>query len=279
MRAWFAPHGQRVRAFLAPVEPRWLVALSMALVVVGGLLLGGVARRGQSQLLASSQRMNHAMELEHLGRALLMHLSEAEQSVRTLVLSGMEEDALAAQAALARVPDDWRQLRTTAGSNPDQRPHLDQLELLVTQSVGLLENVQTACDAGNHETAFALLMTGHMPRVMEGIRAGTVLLGLEEQRALALRQQQMAAEAAANRGWLVFVALVTTLFVAVVLFVARRLALLRRLARVCAWSRTIEYQGEWLKLEDYLARRFNMQTTHGISPAEAEKMRSQLPTS
>jgi len=43
------------------------------------------------------------------------------------------------------------------------------------------------------------------------------------------------------------------------------------LVTVCAWSRTVEYEGEWISFEQYLLRRFNVNTSHGISPAEAEK--------
>ena len=44
------------------------------------------------------------------------------------------------------------------------------------------------------------------------------------------------------------------------------------LVTMCAWSKTVEYQGEWLSFEEYLKRRFNVDTSHGISPAEAEKV-------
>ena len=40
---------------------------------------------------------------------------------------------------------------------------------------------------------------------------------------------------------------------------------------MCAWSRTIEFEGEWLSFEQYLNRRFRLGTTHGICPAEALK--------
>ena len=40
---------------------------------------------------------------------------------------------------------------------------------------------------------------------------------------------------------------------------------------MCAWSRTVEYQGKWVSFEEYLKRRFNLDTSHGISPAEAQK--------
>jgi hypothetical protein len=44
------------------------------------------------------------------------------------------------------------------------------------------------------------------------------------------------------------------------------------LVRVCAWSRTVEYQGEWISFEQYMGRRFGVKTTHGISPEEAKKL-------
>lgn len=50
------------------------------------------------------------------------------------------------------------------------------------------------------------------------------------------------------------------------------------LVTMCAWSRTIKYQGEWISFEAYLLRRFNINTSHGISPAEAKKLRDLIPT-
>lgn len=38
------------------------------------------------------------------------------------------------------------------------------------------------------------------------------------------------------------------------------------LVTICAWSRTVEYQGEWISFEEYLQRRFGVDSTHGISP-------------
>ena len=48
------------------------------------------------------------------------------------------------------------------------------------------------------------------------------------------------------------------------------------LVTICAWSRTVEYQGEWISFEQYLLRRFNLNTSHGISPEEAKKAFGEL---
>ncbi len=44
------------------------------------------------------------------------------------------------------------------------------------------------------------------------------------------------------------------------------------LVTMCAWSHTIKYQGEWISFEGYLKRHFGIDTTHGISPDEAQKI-------
>jgi len=50
------------------------------------------------------------------------------------------------------------------------------------------------------------------------------------------------------------------------------------LITICAWSRTVEYQGEWISFEQYLLRRFNINTSHGLSPEEAKKAFGELKT-
>lgn len=36
---------------------------------------------------------------------------------------------------------------------------------------------------------------------------------------------------------------------------------------VCAWTRTVRSEGEWISVEAYLERRYGVLTSHGISPA------------
>lgn len=50
---------------------------------------------------------------------------------------------------------------------------------------------------------------------------------------------------------------------------------LERLVRMCAWTKRLELDGEWLSIEDFLRRRFGLDVTHGISEeALAEQMQT-----
>lgn len=55
---------------------------------------------------------------------------------------------------------------------------------------------------------------------------------------------------------------------------------LEKFMRVCAWCRRINYQGEWMRLEEFMRQGFDTPTTHGIcteclrqQQAAAEKAR------
>ena len=47
---------------------------------------------------------------------------------------------------------------------------------------------------------------------------------------------------------------------------------LNGLLRVCAWCRKISYQDDWIPMEEYFARGFNVLSTHGICPGCAQKV-------
>ena len=56
---------------------------------------------------------------------------------------------------------------------------------------------------------------------------------------------------------------------------------LEKFLRVCAWCRRINYQGEWMRLEEFMQQGFDTPTTHGICSeclqqqrAAAEKART-----
>ncbi|MBC2768341.1 GAF domain-containing protein [Pusillimonas minor] len=41
---------------------------------------------------------------------------------------------------------------------------------------------------------------------------------------------------------------------------------------LCAWTRTVWFEGEWMDVETYLARRYGVVVSHGMSPAAQQQM-------
>jgi CHASE3 domain sensor protein len=275
--AFVSLHGARARARVETVQPRWFVALSMLLLITGVAFVVRLAQHSQAQLLASSGHVAHVMRIEERTRELVTGLFQAEHAVRRYVVADSREDAAPFQQALEVLPAQLDALRPLLAKTAVQHTNIHRLDTTLGESLDLLVRTMTLHDAGDREAAFALLLAGHVPGLLDGFRATASLIVLEEQLALARAQQVFAREAAFGRASLVFVVIVTLLFVTMILLLAYRVSRLQQLARMCAWSRTIEYEGEWISFEDYLERRFNIATTHGISPTEAAKLRGELP--
>lgn len=50
---------------------------------------------------------------------------------------------------------------------------------------------------------------------------------------------------------------------------------LQEIVTICAWSGKIKFNDEWVKLEEYLRGKFNLNVTHGASPDVAERLLEQ----
>jgi hypothetical protein len=61
------------------------------------------------------------------------------------------------------------------------------------------------------------------------------------------------------------------LFLGGVTFCAIQIQKLHALITMCAWSRRVQYQGQWVPLEEYLRKRFGIRISHGISKEEYDK--------
>lgn len=56
--------------------------------------------------------------------------------------------------------------------------------------------------------------------------------------------------------------------------VLARLYYLERFLRVCSWCRKICHDGQWLPIEEYFSKGFDIKTSHGICPECAKQQLS-----
>jgi hypothetical protein len=55
-----------------------------------------------------------------------------------------------------------------------------------------------------------------------------------------------------------------------------RMEKLQEFVTVCAWTGQVKFQGQWLKLDDYLKRRFGITVSHSLSQEAADKMMQEI---
>jgi hypothetical protein len=150
--------------------------------------------------------------------------------------------------------------------NSAQLRRLLILESLTRNKLVELDSTIKLERAGKHDLAVGIVRTHQSDSVMTLIRSG--LQSMTEEEATLLRTRQRVLVTELHRGDMISLALASALLLMLValLVIARGAEHYRNLVTLCAWSRSVEYEGEWISFEEYLRRKFDISATHGISP-------------
>jgi len=257
-------------------NPSYLIIIGL---LVSGLLISVPAMlslRASRQLADSFHWVNHTLEVEHQTQRLLSLLIDAETGYRGFLLSNRDNYLEPYRSALKRIPGQKAVLRDLTSDNPLQQENLLKLDPLISAKLRLMADAIALKQAGKSEEAQSLLLTDHGKEVMDGIRARLELMDQEEARLLASRQESLTANFNTNSSLLFGLTALNGIFAGGILILFYRLQHVKNLVTICAWSHTVQYEGKWISIEEYLHRRFNIDLTHGISPAEFEKAMANL---
>jgi hypothetical protein len=89
---------------------------------------------------------------------------------------------------------------------------------------------------------------------------------------LTARQQDAEAKFLFNQTASFILVGLTAMALVAVVFILIRLEKLQQIVTVCAWTGQVKHEGEWIRLDEYLHRRFGFSVTHGMSQEAASKM-------
>jgi len=244
-----------------------------ALIVVPAI----VVYQAERQLARSFRWVAHTLKVERQLTRVLTLIVDAETGQRGFILTSTDTYLEPYYQALAQLPAETAELASLTRDNPVQQRHLQELGPLVAAQLEFMEETVSQARQGGRDAVRALDIDRGR-KMMDAIRARLRLMEREESQLLVTRQEQVASHARASTTLLFTLVVLSLLFAVAMLLMLRRLFKLRELVKICAWSRTVEYGGEWLSFEQYLQRRFNVDTSHGISPVEAERVSRLLHT-
>ncbi|MDB6151835.1 MAG: methyl-accepting chemotaxis sensory transducer, partial [Chthoniobacteraceae bacterium] len=195
-----------------------------------------------------------------------------ESGVQGFLLTTGDAHLASYHVALNEISSEAAVVRNLTADNAAQRQNFQQLDPLMAAMLAVVAQCISLQQRGERNAALRSLNADHGKQSMEAIRAVLQQMEAEEQRLLVSRSEHLAAQARMSTRILFFLVTLNMLFAGLVFILYRRLSKLRGLVTVCAWSHTVEYQGEWFSFETYLLRRFGLNTSHGISPVEAERV-------
>lgn len=230
-----------------------------------------MAYRAQRQQAESIHWVGHTLEVERELETLTALLLESESNQRGLLLGPRVGDVADFESSANAVAGQIDRVRALVSDNPQQAQNLARLQPLVAAKLDFMREVVALYRTGADDLAKAKVVTGRGKELMKPVLHEIDHMSREEVGLLELRQKKLGASLSFAAGVLSVLLLLNLVFIAGILLLSRRLARVQGIATVCAWSRTVEYEGQWLSFEEYLLRRFQVNTSHGLSPAELKK--------
>jgi len=244
-----------------------LIASALLISIPAGLSI-----RANRQLGNSFHWVQHTLDVKRQTERLLSLLVDAETGERGFLLSKRDYYLEPYWAALKQLPSQIHDLQDLTSDNQVQQENVHALSPLITTKLEVMARNISLSQSGKGEGADAIPLGDRGKQVMDAIRARLVLIDSEETRLLASREESLSSNFKQNSALLFGIILLNGAFAGVMLKIFHRLQNIRNLVTVCAWSHKVEYQNEWMPFEEYLKRRFKINCSHGISPAEFARM-------
>jgi CHASE3 domain sensor protein len=251
--------------------PRLLVG---SIVFSAVLLLGSAAilRRSWSANMEAAQDVARSYETLVALKDVLAEIISVTEMGEHGLLFGITDASMQPYAVRrARVRHGMDKLEQLCSDDPAELQRIVELDRRVENRLAEIDRVLQLEQEGRHEVALATMQGVLRAAEMLQIRAHIRNVQDEEVRHLAARREALASV----KAWEVHLALgilaAEGFFVGFTVFLVRRVLALRRLVTVCAWSKQIKVDGQWITLEQYLGDELNLHLTHGISPEMAQK--------
>jgi methyl-accepting chemotaxis protein len=257
-------------------RPLAWIALALAVLAASGVLVVLLDRSADAETRSSFQWTTHTLEVENELARTLAAIVEAESAQRGYIISGDTVYLAPYADATFTARKLLGSLRRLTSDNAAQQRRLDTLDRLVDARLARLRTGVMLMTAGQRDSVEALIRNGSGRLMMDSVRA-TVRDALDNEGVL-LNQRQRAVEDALEkrRNAEVFIIALAVLAMVLASVVSLRLQHAERLVTMCAWSKAIELDGEWMSFEAYMARRFGIAITHGISPVELRRLEAEM---
>ena len=247
----------------------------MSLPLLALLTIGWLVNNISGQFRDSFYQVAQTYKTLNLVEQTQMHLLDAETERRGYLLAGGEDYLDSYGKAMDFIQKDIQQLQDLAGHSPNQQTNITELQNLVTVRLGI-DPEKMAAGATNLPDMLAISLTTEGKTTMDHINRVLFQMREDEESTLNLNQQH--AESEAISGQITTVILICTIAVALlfIIFIALRLEKLQRVVTVCAWTGQVKYKGEWIRVEEYLQKRFGISVSHGLSKEAADKIAKEI---
>ena len=247
----------------------FFLGLSLPLLVL--VAVGWLAHQTTVQFRESFYWVTHTYKILNVLEQTESHIADAEVGRRGYLLTGRKDYLIPNNNAMSLIRKDIQQLKTLTNDGLSQRTHIVELQNLVTEQLSIdLEKI--AGGKTNSPDAWAITLSDQGKDTMDKI--GRVLFRMREEEGYWLNVRQQRTEDNAIASEVASFVLIGAVALALLFIVIIRLRLerLQRVVTICAWTGLVYYEGQWIRMDEYLQRRFGLSVSHGLSKEASAKI-------
>lgn len=246
--------------------------LGMSLPTVALLAMAWLVHQTSGQFVNSFNSVIHTYKVLDVVEQAQAHAVDAEANRRGYLLTGRDDYFSPYDAAMASLNDDIQQLKNLTGDNSIQQTNLTHLTGLVSDRLAL--NFEQAAMERTNTPAVVLTQRGR--DTVNQLHH--VLFQMQQEEQQLLTRYQMAAERDVLSNQVMSFVLIGAVAVALlfIVFILLRLEKLQQYVTVCAWTGQVQYQGRWVRLDEYLRRQFGLTVSHSLSQDASSKMMREI---
>lgn len=251
---------------------RHLIVFGMTVPVLIMLFVGWLQWQSTRNFRASRDWDTHTHVVLFSLESFLSSMKDAEAGQRGYLLTHKESYLAPYWKSLDFAPKQLAYLRQITVGDPEQQRNLAHLEPLMHARFDELAQAVALEKSGDHASAIKVVMSDYGRNIMNEIRTTVGRMKDIQTNLLNQRDTDYRRDSTIDSELCVLLITLGLTFIVTILLLLRRLEQMQSMITICAWSKLIEYEGEWLSVEEYLSRRLHVRITHGISRIEAEKM-------
>ena len=249
-----------------------------AVAVLTTVVRGAIEWRTRTNVIQSAGSVSHTLQVQNEFGRLLQSVTDAETSQRGFLLTGF---AVYFDRHVQAKSDAWnalRRVRDLTSGNPAQQRRLQRVESLIEGRFAVLDEAAGLAQRNDRDAAFAVVAAMRGQRLMDEIRREVAGGTADQERLLADQTRAFDAVIERRAYWMWGFVAFNALLLAALLTLAVRLRRQELMVTLCLASKTIRDDGTWISFEEYLRRKFGVNVSLGLSPAEADRLSTDIET-
>jgi len=258
-----------------PKKKKLLFWMGLALPVVALVAMTWLVHKSDGRFNNSFNWVMQNYKVLDLFEQTQSSMVDAEANERGYLLTGHTEYLEPYRAAMALVQDNLTELRTLTKNDTAQQANILSLEQLVKEEL-VFDPAKAFANGRTPANQSVVQLTEEGKKKIQAMHEVIFAAREEQERALSKHQEQAADDVVSTQLMSIVLIVAVALALALVVVILLRLEKLQEFVTVCAWTGRVRFEGQWLRLDEYLKQQFNISVSHSLSQEAAEKMRIEI---